>query len=170
MTELEDFRQEKDAYFRRDPYSPIPAGERADFPGLRYFPEEPALRLTVPLERAEAPEEVEMQTSTGDVATYNTLGRVNFEVDGQPVTLTIYESEEGDLFLPFRDATSGHETYGAGRYLEPHRHDNDHLLLDFNLAYNPYCAYSPEWSCPVPPRENWLVAPIRAGELVYHEE
>jgi hypothetical protein len=80
--------------------------------------------------------------------------------------VTLYASDEThDLFLPFRDATSGRETYGAGRYLEVEPPGPDGgVEIDLNYAYNPYCAYNPEWSCPIPPGENWLTVPIRAGE------
>jgi uncharacterized protein (DUF1684 family) len=92
---------------------------------------------------------------------------------GYPITrstrrwLTLYRGTDGDLFLPLRDATSGDETYGAGRYLEPLMLDDGRVLVDFNYLYNPYCAYNDAWSCPLPPRENWLTVPIRAGEKAF---
>ena len=86
---------------------------------------------------------------------------------GEPAQLTLYASDDSDeLFLPFRDSTSGHESYGAGRYLELHPHGDD-VVIDFNYAYNPNCAYDPSWSCPLPPVENWIKVPIRAGERVF---
>src|SRR5215472_16323238 len=103
-----------------------------------------------------------MQTSTGDVQEYVRYGRLHFTVDGQAVELTLYA--DGDAyFLPFADALAGVETYGAGRYLELVPLGNGQLLVDFNLAYNPYCAYNDLWSCPITPAENRLVVPIRAG-------
>jgi len=90
-----------------------------------------------------------------------------FRVDGQEAELTIYASHHG-LFLPFVDALAGTETYGAGRYLDPEVLPNGKFLIDFNLAYNPYCAYNDRWSCPLTPFENRLKAPIRAGEKVFH--
>jgi uncharacterized protein (DUF1684 family) len=159
---IEAQRVEKDSHFRRDPYSPIE--DRLNFTGLNYYPPDPAFRFTLPLRHVEA-EPLTFQTNTGDERVYYRLGTVEFEVDGQPAQLTIYKSEDYDeLFLPFRDATSGTETYGAGRYLEPLELANGELLIDFNLAYNPYCAYSPDFSCPLPPVQNWLKVPIRAGE------
>lgn len=77
-------------------------------------------------------------------------------------------SAEGKLFIPFRDRTLGHESYGAGRYLETHLLENELWLVDFNFACNPYCAYNDQWTCPLPPIENWLRAPIRAGEQAFH--
>jgi uncharacterized protein len=165
---IEAERAEKDYYLRRDAYSPIE--DRVNFSGLNYYPPDLALRFTLPLQRVE-PELLIFQTSTGDEREYQRLGTVEFEVEGQLARLAIYKSEDYDeLFLPFRDATSGTETYGAGRYLEPVELANDELLVDFNLAYNPYCAYSEVFSCPLPPVENWLKVPIRAGEKKYKEE
>ena len=92
------------------------------------------------------------------------------KLEGEPAALAVYRSPHHDeLFLPFRDATSGRETYGAGRYLEPAKLAGGRLLVDFNLAYNPYCAYSEEYSCPLPPFENHLKVAIRAGEKAYNK-
>lgn len=166
VASIEAQRAEKDYYLRRDPYSPIE--DRVNFIGLNYYPPDPALRFTLSLHRVE-PEPLTFQTSTGDERVYQRIGTVAFEVEGQPAQLVIYKSEDYDeLFLPFRDATSGSETYGAGRYLEPIALGSSELLVDFNLAYNPYCAYSDAFSCPLPPVENWLTTvPIRAGEKIY---
>lgn len=160
---LGEQREDKDYHFRHDPYSPIPWEEREAFGGLVYYPPNLELRLTLVLER-EPSEPIQFQTSTGDVRHYKRLGTVAFDVEGEATTVAIYEGEPGEFFLPFRDATSGTETYGAGRYLEPIEIERGTFLVDFNLAYNPYCAYSEEYSCPLPPIENWLKVPIRAGE------
>ena len=115
----------------------------------------------------------EMETSTGEMRLYRRYGRITFQVNGEEAQLTIYSDPHGqDFFLPFRDATSGKETYGAGRYLDNHRPAltplaNDQFQIDFNFSYNPYCAYNPHYSCPLPPRENWLSVPIEAGEKNY---
>lgn len=163
---IEAGRAEKDRFFRTSPYSPIP--DRAGFTGLNYYPPDPAYRYTLPLEPAEQPEPLLFQTSTGDERTYTRIGVVDFEVEGQPARLALYQSDEHEeLFLPFRDATSGNETYGAGRYLEPERLAGGEIVVDFNLAYNPFCAYSEDYSCPLPPFENHLKVAIRAGEKAY---
>jgi uncharacterized protein (DUF1684 family) len=94
---------------------------------------------------------------------------VRLTIEGEPAQLTIFEDARGGLFLPMRDATSGDETYGAGRYLEPDLQGGDRVLVDFNRLYNPYCAYNDQWSCPLPPRENWLRLPVRAGERTFHD-
>jgi uncharacterized protein (DUF1684 family) len=166
---IEADRVEKDRFFRSSPYSPIE--DRANFSGLNYFPPDPAFRLELVLQEAEQVEELIIQTSTGDEQTYYRIGTVEFEIEGEPAKLAVYKSpHHDDLFLPFRDATSGQETYGAGRYLEPAELGGGQLLVDFNLAYNPYCAYSEHYSCPLPPLENWLKVPIRAGEKGYNSD
>jgi uncharacterized protein (DUF1684 family) len=110
-----------------------------------------------------------MQTSTGDVSEYERYGRFRFVRDGQQAALTIYRNALG-YFLPFADSLAGGETYGAGRYLEPEELPDGRFHVDFNLAYNPYCAYNENWSCPITPAENRLKIPIRAGEKVFEEE
>jgi uncharacterized protein (DUF1684 family) len=109
-----------------------------------------------------------MQTSTGDIQVYTRVGRFRFLVDGQDAELTIYEGPNG-LFLPFVDALAGQGTYPAGRYLEPEALPARRYLVDFNLAYNPYCAYNEHWSCPLTPSENRLRVPIRAGEKIFDD-
>jgi uncharacterized protein (DUF1684 family) len=127
------------------------------------------LIFTLEPELLDPQELVEMQTSTGDEATYLRWARVSFEADGQRATLTVYRDPgSGALFLPFQDATGGEETYGAGRYLEVEEGPDGSLHIDFNYAYNPYCAYSDGWSCPMPLAENRLRMAIRAGEKIYH--
>lgn len=163
---LEEFRREKDRAFALDRHSPLTPEQRSEFSGLNYFPEDPTLRFEVPI--AEYPEKhtIQMLTSTGDQQTYTRYGRIHFTVEGQPAELTVYQSEHG-FFIPFVDALANDETYGAGRYLDLEILPNGNLVLDFNLAYNPYCAYNDLYSCPIPPAENRLGRPIRAGEKVF---
>ena len=168
MTELTQMRAEKDDFFRTSPHGPLTPEQQRTFNGLRYFPENASLRLVVVVERFPTPETIRMQTSTGDVQAYERFGRVSFTVDGLEASLTIYRNENG-YFLPFVDSLVGKETYGAGRYLEPEEQANGTFLVDFNLAYNPYCAYNENWSCPITPAENRLKTPIRAGEMVFEE-
>ena len=164
MSDLDDFRHEKDEFFKHHPQSPLTREQKKAFTGLSYFPENEALRLEAPVEEFDPKPEIEMQTSTGDVQRYRKYGRFKFTVDGQPAELTLYQGEHG-FFLPFVDALAGKETYGAGRYLEPEPLGHDNLFaVDYNVAYNPYCAYNPNWSCPLTPFENRLKVPIRAGE------
>ena len=165
MTELTDFRTSKDEYMGHEHHSPLTHEQMESFSGLSYYDESSDLKLELKVEEFEDREVVEMQTSTGDVASYVRLGRIHFGVDGEDAELTLYKDVDGeDFFLPFADATSGDETYGAGRYLDVHALPGGKVLVDFNYAYNPYCAYNEAWSCPLTPFENRLRVPIRAGE------
>lgn len=168
MSELTDFRAEKDEFFGRHPQSPLTPEQRRGFTGLQYFPENDALRLDVKVELLNDTTPMMMQTSTGGVQEYIRFAKFKFQVDGQDAELTIYQADHG-FFLPFVDALAGKETYPAGRYLEPEALPGDHFLVDFNVAYNPYCAYNEMWSCPITPAENRLKVPIRAGEKLFHE-
>lgn len=171
MSELDEFRADKDSFFREHPQSPLDPEQQAAFRGLEYFPENPGLVIRAELETegVDLEETIVMQTTTGGEQTYRRSGVVRFEVEGEPAQVTLFASPEiHELFLPFRDATSGKETYGAGRYLEVEPPDlRGRVVIDFNYAYNPYCAYNPNWSCPIPPGENWLAVPIRAGEKTF---
>jgi uncharacterized protein (DUF1684 family) len=171
MSELTEFRKAKDQFFKTSAQSPLTPEQRKDLSGLKYFDENPTLRFELPLERYAEPEHVVMQTSTGATQDYNKIGQVRFKVSGEEAVLQVYESTDnpGSYFVPFVDATAPAESYGAGRYLEPEERHVDELLVDFNLAYNPYCAYNDRWSCPFPPPENRLKVRIEAGERKYHE-
>lgn len=163
MNDLTRFRAEKDQFFKFDDHSPLTAEQKTVFLGLPYYPENPALRLELSLERLPAPQKVIIGTSTGEEREYFQIGQLRFEVEGQPATLQIYEDDYG-YFLPFSDASAPAESYGGGRYLEPLEIRHNTFLVDFNLAYNPYCAYNARWSCPLPPAENRLNVKIEAGE------
>lgn len=169
MTELEEFRKEKDEFFAHHPQSPLTREQRKAFNGLNYFPEDESLRLEVQVEEFSQKDPIQMQTTTGDVQEYVRYGRFRFEVDGQPAELTLYQSQHG-FFLPFVDSLAGSETYPAGRYLDPDPLPGNRFLVDFNLAYNPYCAYNEMWSCPITPFENRIKVPIRAGEKIFHSD
>ena len=164
MTELEKYRKQKDKFLKSDPHSPLSKERKRAFMGLKYYSENSSLRFDAKVEPFAEHIHVQMQTSTGDVQNYTKYGTFRFKVDGQPAVLTVYTSEDGGAFVPFADATSGPETYGAGRYLELEPHGGNRFHVDFNLAYNPWCAYSLDYSCPIPPKENRLLVPIRAGE------
>jgi uncharacterized protein (DUF1684 family) len=169
MTALDEFREEKDAFFGSHPQSPLTPAQKKAFKGLDYFTQNPALRLELTVERFAQPETVDFQTSTGDTQTYQRYGKLKFSVEGMPAELTLYAGEHG-FFLPFVDSLANTETYGAGRYLEPELLPGGKVRVDFNLAYNPYCAYNSNWSCPLTPFENRLKVAIRAGEKLYHSE
>ena len=171
LTPLQEFRRQKDEFFRTDIGSPIPEQERDSFQGLAYYPPRDDLVFElhpVPFEQIET---VTLETSDGAQREFERWARLSFEVDGQPASLTLYRDQDhGDLFLPFQDATSGPHTYGAGRYLEvpvlevTEEGDPLLVLLDFNYAHHPFCAYNEHYSCPLPPAENRLSVAIEAGE------
>lgn len=161
-----EHRREKDRFLAEHPASPIPDDERTSFEGLAYFDPDPAYRFEIPLRRQE-PRELTVATSTGDERTYERVGTFTLELPEGTVELAALASEDHDpdeLFVPFQDATSGDTTYGAGRYLEAQRIDGDVYLVDLNQTYHPFCAYNEAYACPLPPPENRLEIPVRAGE------
>ncbi|EYB69711.1 hypothetical protein DEIPH_ctg002orf0022 [Deinococcus phoenicis] len=166
---LLDFRRRKDDHFAAG-RGPLSGETLTRFRGLSYYPPDVAWAFTVPVERADGAE-VPLGTNSGETRVMARFGTATVDLPGGPQTLTLY-APPGDeaparVFVPFRDATGGTETYGAGRYLDaPLTQTPEGLAvqLDFNLAYHPYCAYGEGWTCPLPPRENWLEGPVRAGE------
>lgn len=164
-----EYRRRKDDFFRTHRQSPIPLPLRDGFDGLRYYPDDPAMAFHVPLEPDPEHLEVVMPTSSGSERLYERIGWVSLPIDGGPLKLAVFAPPglpPEQLFVPFRDATSGTETYGSGRYIEAD-FDGEFVRLDLNMAYNPNCAYGEGWNCPVPPRENWLPVPVRAGEMAF---
>ncbi len=165
-------RREKDAFYRTDHESPIPEDQKNRFTGLKYFPPSEKYRFELKLHPHQKPEIVTMITSKGTQQKFFKHGYFEFELERKKVNLQAYRSaerEDESLFIPFRDRTSGRESYGAARYLDLEMRSDDDYELDFNLAYNPYCAYSDDYVCPFPPKENWLDVEIRAGEMKYHD-
>jgi len=170
------FRAGRDTLFGSHPQSALDDAQRSTFGGLAYFEYDPVLRFQLPIEPAVDPGVLEFQLSEDGVVRARRFGRVHFELDGQACALSLFWllGYGGGVFLPFRDATGGHETYGGGRYvLDTIKHADlgrvgDLVVIDFNYAYNPSCAYSPRWVCPPSPHENQLRLPIRAGEKAFH--
>ncbi len=167
---LEADRVRKDAWFKRSPSSPIPHEARHTFAGLPYFPPDPALHfegLTLEPYAGTEPSTFQIPTSDGQLRPAHRAGTFTFELDGASRRLTAYVLDGGQddsLFVPFLDATSGHETYGAGRYLDLDAEADGTYVLDLNLAYHPYCVYAETYSCPLTPAENRLPVRIEAGE------
>jgi len=174
INSIDKEREEKDRFMRENAESPF-AGATASFKGLQYFPADIKYKVTASLEPVKDKKPVLLTTSDGKEQRYLEYAYASFELDGQPCKLLILEIIDmgpfrGKLFLAFGDNTSAGETYGAGRYLDVAKAPGSNsLVLDFNKAYNPYCAYSEKFSCPLPPRENLLTVAIRAGEKTYHE-
>ncbi len=160
-------RQDKDFFFRTDRNSPIPDEEKEKFEGLNYFPYDENYCFALDMEVHKWPTEIMIPTNAGEEAAYVRHGQIRFKVGGVEQLLTVFRSEQG-LFLPFMDGTTGIETYEGGRYLEPEMDVTGKCLVDFNLAYNPFCAYGgPDWSCPIPPVENRIKARMVVGEKKY---
>jgi uncharacterized protein (DUF1684 family) len=160
--------EDRVTFIVHDPERP----EKTSFEHLLYFPPDRSYEVQATLVPIPDPDEVEMLTSQGLKKTFYRYARLQFEIDGKEEELVAYKSVlsgEGSelLFIPFRDATSGKETYGGGRFMDVEEPEGDTLVLDFNRAYNPLCNYSPGFNCPIPPRENHLTVPIRAGEKAY---
>lgn len=163
-------REQKDTFFSIHPQSPIPLEEREKFKGLDYYPPDPDYRFELKLHEHPKKERTKMSYTKGEEQEFIRWGEFRFKIGGQEQVLQAHKSnpDEERLFVPFRDATSGKKTYGAGQYLdlEPERDRtaDGKWVLDFNKAYNPWCAYSENYTCPFVPPENWLKVPIRAGE------
>jgi len=167
------YRADKDDFFRSSPGSPVPAAERATFEGLPYFEaDERWIVDDLALEPYEGDEPVQFQipTTDGRLRPAERAGRFRFRIAGQDAALTAYRLARSDgtvdssLFVPFLDATTGTETYGAGRYLDLEPEDDGTWTLDFNMAYHPSCVYDPKFSCPLTPAENRLPFRVEAGE------
>ena len=166
-------RADKDRFFKASPQSPLFNEQQWVFHALNYFPVDIAYRVTARYQHLNNPAQFKIKTSTGHERVYLTVGRLDFTLLGQPLTLFAYQedSPEGrarsELFVPFTDPTNGRETYGGGRYLDIDQPQDDKVVIDFNYAYNPYCAYNHNFSCPIPPSENHLNLPVRAGEKLF---
>jgi uncharacterized protein (DUF1684 family) len=166
-------RLQKDEIFKIHPESPLPFDQQQRFQGLHYYPPDPDYRFECPLKEHEKKDILKIEDTKGNKRAFVRWGEFHFNIGDRECTLQAYKSspEEDRLFVPFRDATSGKETYGAGRYLdlEAGRQlmGEGKWILDFNDAYNPWCAYSPDYACPFVPPENWLKVEVCAGEKAY---
>jgi uncharacterized protein len=161
-------RAQVDEFMRKSDQSPVPAAKRASFPPLPYFPIDEQYRVPAALKVSPAEQVIELSTSTGVPRRMRRIGTLAFTLKGQPLTLTAFADIEDTqlrrLFVPFGDLTNGTETYQGGRYLDLDRTGSGVYDLDFHRAYHPSCVFDSKYECPVPPRENRLNVPIRAGE------
>jgi uncharacterized protein (DUF1684 family) len=166
------FREQKDEMFRTEHDSPLGHDGQTQLRELKYFDPDPSFRFETSLHRNTLTQSVIMTTSKGTRQLFNDIGHFELPIAGQMVSLHAYQSAERQdqsIFVPFRDGTSGKESYGAARYLDLEVEHDDRYAVDFNYAYNPYCAYSDAYVCPFPPAENWLKIPIPAGEKKYND-
>ncbi len=174
--QIEAFRRQKDKFFKESEESPLLPDDKEHFSGLVYYPVDAAYRVVATLVPDAHPGTFRVQTTTGDFKEYTRMGRLEFQLGEQTYSLTAFvppadEPLHGNrIFVPFRDKTSSKGTYGAGRYLDLNKRAGNEYVLDFNRAYSPFCAYSPYYSCPLPPGENNLPVEILAGEKSFHEE
>jgi uncharacterized protein len=177
MAQIAEHRKKQEDEFRDPEKSPLEKKDRKSFKGLHYFPVDLKYRVKARFVRNVKPEIFKMKTSTTRLPDYSKYATVYFTIDGEAYSLEVYQSPdliklaqyEDYLFVPFTDKTNGHETYDVGRYLELRIPETDEIILDFNQCYNPYCSYSPRFSCPIPPAANDLPIEIKAGELKYKE-
>jgi uncharacterized protein (DUF1684 family) len=175
MKEIEAHRKKKDKEFKKGEKSPVLEKQRRKFKGLHYFAANSNYKVEAAFIRDSSQASFKMKTSTGRLPEYVKYGELHFTLEGKPMVLTVYQNLEliqkpeykDYLFIPFMDQTNGFDTYGGGRYLDFRIPASSIVTIDFNLAYNPYCAYSPNYSCPIPPKENHLQINIPAGEKSY---
>lgn len=165
-----ELRKAKNEFFKDDPDSPLLDEDKGGFSELNYFEPDSKYKFTGQIQKYEEQEVVEMLTSTSDLRKFYKYGYFNFKIDGNDHSIQLYKevgqnaSGVTSYFVPFKDLTNGSETYSAGRYLDISASESDIITIDFNEAYNPYCTYSPFYSCPLPPFENHLKVAIEAGE------
>lgn len=177
VAEITKERKQKDAEMLTDDKSPIPSEEKASFKKLNYFKPKVTYRKVAGFTRFDQATRFLMKTTTERLPEYSLYGVVNFSHKGKKYSLNVYQNielvkkpgYEKHLFIPFNDETNGNETYGGGRFLDLSETGADTLVIDFNLAYNPYCAYNHKYSCPIPPEENDLKIKIKAGEKKWHK-
>lgn len=175
--EVQKHRKHYKKEFLKDTRSPL---QKQDLKYLRFFDADPAYRVECSFERTEDAQAFEMATYSGMTKPYRKYGTLTFSLKGQTHQLAVYQSlrlmqipaYRDHLFIPFKDASNGDETYGGGRYIDISLNDiqDGKLILDFNKAYNPWCAYSDGYNCPIPPLENHLPVSIPAGEAQYAGE
>ncbi|UGU17056.1 DUF1684 domain-containing protein [Sinomicrobium kalidii] len=175
--DIEQFQRELNEEFRDPKISPLKNRDRKDFQGLDFFPIDTTLRVRARLERTPQDLPFTMPTTTDRVTEEVRYGILHFSINNKEYRLNVYQNQElitregyeDYLFLPFSDATNGEETYGGGRYIDLRIPEGDEIVLDFNKAYNPYCAYNKKYSCPIVPEENTLPVPVRAGVKSFEE-
>lgn len=170
LSDIEESRAATDRFMRESDQSPIPPDKRDVLLPLRYFPPDPVYSVPAQLRLSDARPVAEMPTSTGTIMRYQRVGVLEFTFEGRALSLGAFVPEGtqriSELFVPFADGTTGKETYPAGRYLNLQPTTTNNYTIDFNYAYNPYCAYNKEYECPFPPPSNRLDVPIRAGEML----
>lgn len=160
-------RSDKNRMFKFTPDSPLSEEQKKEFEGLNYFEVNPEFKIKAKLRLIHEPESIYMPTSDGQEKRYRKFAYAEFELGDKEHKLLLYKAEDSganELFLPFYDQTSAEETYGGGRYLDLNKEGDRTIVIDFNKAYNPYCVYNAQFSCPIPPKENEVSIPVYVGE------
>lgn len=169
------YRNQKNLDFLQADWSPLLPEDTSSFKGLNYYPIDLTYRFEGSITKYDTALQDTIIGTKGDLRPALKYGYFYFKYKSKPYRLEIYKILKDDpeyqkyLFLGFTDATTGKQTYGAGRYIDLTENDSNHYVIDFNLAYNPYCAYNPKYTCAIPPEENRLPFPVTAGEKIYHE-
>lgn len=171
IEEIESYRTQKDAYFKNSPRTPLTTKDQQTFKELTYFPVQPKFAIKLRLIQYDVPDTIYISATDGSKKQALRYGYFKFQLDNRTNKLFVYNFIDGQsmhenyLFIPFLDPTNGISTYGGGRFLDLQEIETQEYLVDFNLAYNPYCAYGDNsYICPMPPEENTLNTPITAGE------
>ena len=165
------YQENLNAFYQNPETTPLKSDELANFEGIQFFPYNEKLLVVAPLQQLDNQPPFKMPTTGTNEPYYRRFGILHFEIDGKKLQLEVYQNIglmnkkgfEKHLFLPFIDLTSGNETYGGGRYLDIEIPESDQIILDFNQAYHPYCAYTIGYSCPITPDVNFLTVSINAG-------
>jgi uncharacterized protein (DUF1684 family) len=170
---VQEKRQEIIDFMENDPESPFHRKGELNYDGLKFFDIDPAFNVKARIEKMQSPVPFDIQMTDGETARYFKYAIAHFEIDDKSQKLFLLKSEnffnEPWLFLPFYDETSAEESYGGGRFLNVEYHDEEEIYIDFNLAYNPYCAYTDTYRCPIPPAENKITVKVLAGERNYKD-
>jgi uncharacterized protein (DUF1684 family) len=168
LEEVELVREARERFLKYSPESPIPKEDRKKFVGLKYYPADPGFKVRAILKRTPGKEEVYLETSARNRQRVTLTGELQFVLSSRKFVLLSFQGKGSSVFVPFKDLTNGSETYKLGRYLEVEAPEGvENVTIDFNLAYNPDCAYNSSIESLLPPSENTLSIPIRAGEMNY---
>lgn len=178
VASIKDFQHSMNMKFKDEKESPLTKKDIKKFKSLDFFPIDSTYKVKAAFKLEETSKTFAMPTNTDRLPIYRTYGVAVFNINGKELSLHVYQNQDliqqpaykNHLFIPFRDETNSEETYGGGRYIDVEIPEGDTIVIDFNTAYNPYCAYNAKYSCPIPPKENSLEVAIKAGVKNYKNE
>lgn len=173
-----EFQRELNAEYKDASKSPLKEKDLINFEGLEFFKFDSTYVVSATFLRTEGEKPFKMKTTTDRLADYLKYGKIVFELKGTSYKLNVYQGQdvikeegfEDYLFLPFLDDTNGDSSYGGGRYIDLRIPESDTIIIDFNTAYNPYCAYNEKYSCPIVPRDNYLDTEVKAGVMAFKKD